>query len=109
MFFKDFFYLLLQLSFLSIKSIANKIHAFKHQTQILDMSGPSFSVLQDTRFSVSPVMACVNRYSKLPLESKNADHEVTSRCDIQEPWKKEDKENKRAFWDMVLFSNQWTR
>ena len=100
---------MLQLSFLSIKSIANKIHAFKHQTQILDMSGPSFSVLQDTRFSVSPVMACVNRYSKLPLESKNADHEVTSRCDIQEPWKKEDKENKRAFWDMVLFSNQWTR
>ena len=76
MFFKDFFYLLLQLSFLSIKSIANKIHAFKYQTQILDMSGPSFSALQDTRFSVSPVMACVNRYSKLPLESKNADHEV---------------------------------
>ena len=53
MFFKDFFYLLLQLSFLSIKSIANKIHAFKYQTQILDMSRPSFLALQDAFLRLS--------------------------------------------------------
>ena len=104
-----FFHLLIQLSLLSIKSIPNKIHAFKNQTQILDMSRPSFLALQYTRFSVFPVMACVNHYLKLQLECKNADHEVTSRCDIHEPRKKEDKENKRTFWDMVLFSNEWTR
>ena len=55
MFFKDFFYLLLQLSFLSIKSIANKIHAFKYQTQILDMSRPSFLALQDAFLRLSSV------------------------------------------------------
>ena len=68
------------------------------------MSRLSFLALQDTRFSVFPVMASVNRYLKLQLEYKNTDHEVTSRCDIHELRKTEDKENKRAFWDMVLFS-----
>ena len=68
------------------------------------MSRLSFLALQDTRFSVSPVTASVNRYSKLQLEYKNTDHEVTSRCDIHKLRKTEDKENKRAFWDMVLFS-----
>ena len=68
------------------------------------MSRLSFLALQDTRFSVSPVTASVNRYLKLQLEYKNTDHEVTSRCDIHKLRKTEDKENKRAFWDMVLFS-----
>ena len=68
------------------------------------MSRLSFLALQDTRFSVSPVTAGVNRYLKLQLEYKNTDHEVTSRCDIHKLRKTEDKENKRAFWDMVLFS-----
>ena len=68
------------------------------------MSRLSFLALQDTRFSVSPVTASVIRYLKLQLEYKNTDHEVTSRCDIHELRKTEDKENKRAFWDMVLFS-----
>ena len=58
MFFKDFFYLLLQLSFLSIKSIANKIHAFKYQTQILDMSRPSFLALQDAFLRLSSDGQC---------------------------------------------------
>ena len=97
MFFTNFFHLLLQLSLPSIKSIANKICAFIYQTQILDMSRLSFLALQDTRFSVSPVTASVNRYLKLQLEYKNTDHEVTSRCDIHKLRKTEDKENKRAF------------
>ena len=55
------------------------------------MSRLSFLALQDTRFSVFPVMASVNRYLKLQLEYKNTDHEVTSRCDIHELRKTEDK------------------
>ena len=68
------------------------------------MSRLSFLALHDTRFSVSPVTASVNHHLKLQLEYKNTDHEVTSKCDIHELRKTEDKENKRAFWDMVLFS-----
>ena len=61
------------------------------------MSRLSFLALQDTRFSVFPVTDSVNRYSKLQLEYKNTDNEVTSRCDIHKLRKTEDKENKRAF------------
>ena len=97
MFFTDFFHLLTQLSLLSIKSIANKIHASKYQTQILDMSRPSFLALQDAFLRLSSDGQREPPEKNLQLEYKNTDHEVTSRCDIHEPRKKEDKENKRAF------------
>ena len=38
------------------------------------MSRLSFLALQDTRFSLFPVMVNVNRYLKLQLEYKNTDH-----------------------------------